>query len=187
MKLEILCAGIGGRGVLLASTVLIEAAIAAGLHAIASDEYGMSQRGGSVVSLVKVGEVESPLVGREGASILLAFEESEFYRNLPYLKREGMAIINTDKTKLVDGVARLIEKRDISYHMIDTDRIAAENGMVQASNMARLGYFSQVGPELFDAARLEETIRSRVPSKVLEKNMEIFRIGCNMAIQGAAR
>lgn len=187
MKLEILCAGIGGRGVLLASTILIDTAIEAGHHAIASDEYGMSQRGGSVVSLVKVGEVESPLVGREGASILLAFEESEFYRNFPYLKRGGMAIINTEKTKLADSVTRLIEKRDISYHMIDTDRIAGEKGMVQASNMALLGFFSQVGPDLFNAVRLEETIRARVPLKVLEKNVEIFRTGCNMAIQGAAR
>ncbi len=53
MKLEIVCAGIGGRGVLLASTILMETAIEAGYKAIASDEYGMSQRGGSVVSLIK--------------------------------------------------------------------------------------------------------------------------------------
>ncbi|MBP1749791.1 MAG: iorB-2, partial [Deltaproteobacteria bacterium] len=56
MKLEIVCSGIGGRGVLLASTILIEAAIKSGLKAMASDEYGMSQRGGSVVSLVKIGD-----------------------------------------------------------------------------------------------------------------------------------
>ena len=47
MKLELVCAGIGGRGVLLASTILMETAIQAGYKAIASDEYGMSQRGGS--------------------------------------------------------------------------------------------------------------------------------------------
>jgi len=54
MKHEIICAGIGGRGVLLASTILIEAAIESGMRAMASDEYGMSQRGGSVVSLVRL-------------------------------------------------------------------------------------------------------------------------------------
>jgi len=76
MRLEIVCAGIGGRGVLLASTILIEVAAEAGYRAVASDEYGMSQRGGSVVSLVKVGDFESPLIGREKADILLSFEES---------------------------------------------------------------------------------------------------------------
>ncbi len=64
MNLQIVCAGIGGRGVLLASTILIETAINEGLKAMASDEYGMSQRGGSVVSLVKVGNFASPLRGK---------------------------------------------------------------------------------------------------------------------------
>ena len=89
MNLEIVCAGIGGRGVLLASTILIETAIKADLNAMASDEYGMSQRGGSVVSLVKIGDFMSPLIGAEDADILLAFEESEFYSNLRFLKKGG--------------------------------------------------------------------------------------------------
>ena len=60
---------------LLASTIIIETAIKVGLHAMASDEYGMSQRGGSVLSLVKIGDFRSPLMGSENADILLAFEE----------------------------------------------------------------------------------------------------------------
>src|SRR5512136_130215 len=115
MKLEIVCAGIGGRGVLLASTILMETAIQAGLKAIASDEYGMSQRGGSVISLVKVGDFASPLIGRENADVLLAFEESEFYKTLFFLKNGGTAVINTEKKSLPEPVKTLLIKRNIRH------------------------------------------------------------------------
>ena len=108
MKWEIVCTGIGGRGVLLASAVLIETAISAGYRAMASDELGMSQRGGSVVSLVKVGTFRSPFVGRENADVILSFEESEFYRNLPFLKKGGLAIVNSRRSAVpppVDAAA----------------------------------------------------------------------------------
>src|SRR5208337_5116538 len=108
MKWEIVCTGIGGRGVLLASAVLIEAATAAGYHAMASDELGMSQRGGSVVSMVKVGKFASPFVGRERADVILSFEESEFYRNLVFLKPGGLAIVNSPKPALPAAVKAVL-------------------------------------------------------------------------------
>ncbi|HPU29807.1 MAG TPA: 2-oxoacid:acceptor oxidoreductase family protein, partial [Syntrophorhabdaceae bacterium] len=109
--MEIICAGIGGRGVLLASTLLIECAVDADLSAIASDEYGMSQRGGSVVSHVKIGDAKSPVVGRENAHVLLAFEESEFYRNLTFIRRGGLAIINSRNTSIFESVDKVLKKR----------------------------------------------------------------------------
>lgn len=177
MKLEILCAGIGGRGVLLASTILMETAIAAGLKASASDEYGMSQRGGSVVSLVKIGEFKSPLIGRENADILLAFEESEFYRNLMFLKRRGMAIVNTSKDALPEEVERLLQKRNIRIQKIDGDGIAKQKGMIKASNIAILGYFSSLGIEPYSSANITRTIVDRTKGKFVEKNLEIFEAG----------
>ncbi|MHB8111545.1 MAG: 2-oxoacid:acceptor oxidoreductase family protein [Syntrophorhabdaceae bacterium] len=177
MKREIICAGIGGRGVLLASTIVIEAAIASGLKAIASDEYGMSQRGGSVVSLVKVGDFASPFIGRENGDILLAFEESEFYKTLFFLKRGGLAIINTRATGLPPSIAELLKKRQISYHLVDADGIAREQGMFQSANMALLGAFASFGIEPFTRQVLENTIRSRVPEKFLAKNLAVFKKG----------
>ena len=148
MKLEIVCAGIGGRGVLLASTILMETAIQAGLKAIASDEYGMSQRGGSVISLIKVGDFASPLIGRENADILLAFEESEFYKTLFFLKKGGTAVINTGRTALPESVSNLLKQRNIRCFLIDADGIATEKKLVQSANMALLGFFSSlsIGP-----------------------------------------
>ena len=181
MKIQIVCAGIGGRGVLLASTILIETAVKAGLKAMASDEYGMSQRGGSVVSLVKVGDFASPLVGRESADILLAFEESEFFRNLPFLKSGGITLINSAKKAFAPDVEGLMKQRAIRYYFLDADAVAKKKGMMQASNMAMLGYFStlQISPYTFES--IEETIREKVKAKLVEKNFEVFQAGYKLA------
>lgn len=181
MKLEILCAGVGGRGVLLASTILIETAIAAGLKASASDEYGMSQRGGSVISLVKVGDFRSPLIGRENADILISFEESEFYRNLMFLKRGGMAIMNTHKKILPDAVISLLKERETRCRLLDADGIAKKKGMIQSANMAVLGFFSHFSVVPYTYENIERTIRTRVPKRFLEKNLEVFREGYEAA------
>lgn len=181
MNVQIVCAGIGGRGVLLASTILIETAIKAGLKAMASDEYGMSQRGGSVVSLVKVGDFESPLVGRENADILLAFEESEFYRNIHFLKTGGVTLINTSKKSLNTDIERLLKQRKIQYFLLDADAIAMKKKMIQSSNMAMLGFFSSLETVPFSYENIQETIRQKVKAKLVEKNLEVFQAGHELA------
>jgi len=181
MKLQIVCAGIGGRGVLLASTILIEVAVKAGLKAMASDEYGMSQRGGSVVSLVKVGDFASPLVGRESADILLAFEESEFYRNLMFLKSGGVTLVNSAEKSFGPNIENLLKERKIQHYLLDADTIAMKNGMMQASNMAMLGFFSELGIEPYSFENIAGTIGEKVKAKLVEKNLEIFKAGSEVA------
>ena len=184
MKLEIVCAGIGGRGVLLASTILMETAIQAGYKAIASDEYGMSQRGGSVVSLIKVGDFASPLIGRENADILLAFEESEFYKTLFFLKKGGTAVINTGKAALPEPVSNLLRQRNIRCFFINADGIATEKKLVQSANMALLGFFSTLSIGPFTMENIEGMITRKVPAKFLEKNREVFHEGAKN-VQGS--
>jgi indolepyruvate ferredoxin oxidoreductase, beta subunit len=185
MKLGIVCTGVGGRGVLLASTIILETAVKAGYHAMASDEYGMSQRGGSVVSLLKIGDFKSPLIGSEDADILLAFEESEFYRALPFLRKGGLAVVNTGKATLAEPVAELLKSRGITYIPIDADSLAKDKGMIQASNMAVLGAFSGLGIEPYSPEDMEKTIGDKVPVKVKDKNLEIFRLGSALAASRA--
>ena len=181
MNYQIVCAGIGGRGVLLASTILMETAIRSGLHALASDEYGMSQRGGSVVSLIKIGDFKSPLIGREGADILLAFEESEFFRNLQFLKKGGIAVINSHNDSLPGPVLDLLKARNVDHYLVNADGIAMAAHTVQASNMALLGFFSHlaVGPYTFQNVR--DTIKERKSGKFVEKNLEVFDTGYGRA------
>lgn len=177
MNVQIVCAGIGGRGVLLASTILIETAVQAGLKAMASDEYGMSQRGGSVVSLVKVGDFASPLVGRESGDILLAFEESEFFRNLPFLRMGGTAVINSPAKQLSAAMTGLLKRRKIVHYMLDADAIAMARGMIQSSNMAMLGFFSTLGIHPFTYENIKGTITAKVKASLVEKNLEVFQAG----------
>ena len=181
MKHTIICAGIGGRGVLLASTILIEAAVKSGMKAMASDEYGMSQRGGSVISLVKVGDYASPFIGRENGDILLAFEESEFYKTLFFLTKGGLALINTRSNVLGPSIDSVLKERQATYLCIDADGIARNEGMFQSANMALLGAFAFFGIEPFTRDVLEATIRSRVPEKFLAKNLLVFEKGFEAA------
>ena len=183
MKWEIVCTGIGGRGVLLASAVLIEAATAAGYHAMASDELGMSQRGGSVVSMVKVGEFASPFVGRERADVILSFEESEFYRNLVFLKPGGLAIVNSRKTALPAAIKAVLDARRVGCHLLDADGIAAQGGSIQASNMAMLGFFSlfALGPYTYE--NIVGAISRKVAARLLDMNRAVCGAGRDEARQ----
>ena len=92
---NIMIVGVGGQGTLLASRILGNALIHEGYDVKVSEVHGMSQRGGSVVTYVKYGDkVWSPIIGEGEADIILAFEQLEAYRALPYLKKGGR-ITNT--------------------------------------------------------------------------------------------
>ena len=90
--------GVGGQGTLLASRILGKVAIKEGYDVKVSEVHGMSQRGGSVVTYVKYGDkVYSPIIDRGEADLILAFEMLEAMRALPYLKKGGKMIANTQK------------------------------------------------------------------------------------------
>ena len=98
MQLNVLIAGVGGQGTLLASRVLGRYALAQGSDCKLSEVHGMSQRGGSVVTHVKMGEkVYSPVIEPGGADVLLAFEALEAARYAHYVKKGGMIIVSTQK------------------------------------------------------------------------------------------
>lgn len=176
-SIQILCAGIGGRGVLLASTILIDCAIRKNVYAIGSDEYGMSQRGGSVVSLVKVGDIKSPLIGKGNADVILGFDESEFLRNLPHIRSGGIAVVNTQKTGIHAIIADRLKKSGVTLYLLDADGIARKAGLYQASNMAILGFFSSLGIEPFTYENVREAICERLRGKMVEKNLHVFEMG----------
>jgi len=187
VKWEIVCSGIGGRGVLLASAVLIETATAAGYHAMASDELGMSQRGGSVVSMLKVGSFCSPFVGRENADVLLSFEESEFYRNLTFLKKGGLAVVNSAKGETPSVVRSLLKARGIDCYLVDADAIANRHGVIQASNMAMLGFFSQFGLGPYTFENILAAIGRKVAPRLFETNRAVCEDGRKDAARALAR
>ena len=166
---------------LLASAVLIETAAAAGYHAMGSDELGMSQRGGSVVSMIKVGSFQSPFVGRENADVILSFEESEFYRNLTFLKKGSLAIVNSAKRDLPEPVRALLEARRITCYLIDADAMASRIGSMQASNMAMLGFFSHFAMGPYGYENIVAAIGRKVAPRLFAMNRSVCEGGRNEA------
>lgn len=97
--INVLLAGVGGQGTVLASKILAQAAQDKGWNVRTAETIGMAQRGGSVVSHVRMGdrgeEIHSPLIPRESADLIIAFEPAEGARALPYLAPDGMLVTAT--------------------------------------------------------------------------------------------
>ena len=95
MTRNVLLAGVGGQGTILASTLMTIGLMRAGYDVKMSEIHGMSQRGGSVSSQIRYGDaVNSPVIEPGGADLLVAFEKMEALRWLPYLKPGGNVIVN---------------------------------------------------------------------------------------------
>ena len=96
----ILLAGVGGQGTILAADLLAKTAMANGLQVKLSEIHGMSQRGGAVTTVVRIGEKVNSMVCCEGcADYLLSFETTEALRNIQFLKKDGMLLVNDESIK----------------------------------------------------------------------------------------
>jgi len=100
MNKDIIICGVGGQGTVLASKILASAAMSNGETVHSAETIGMAQRGGSVTSHVRIGEdAFSPLIPYGQADLLLSFEPSEAVRNLCYLKKDGIVLVNSSPVK----------------------------------------------------------------------------------------
>ncbi|MBS1473759.1 MAG: indolepyruvate oxidoreductase subunit beta, partial [Massilimaliae sp.] len=147
---SIMIVGVGGQGTLLASRLLGSVLVDQGYDVKVSEVHGMSQRGGSVVTYVKYGdEVYSPLVEKGEADIILAFEQLEAARWLPYLKEGGAIVTNTQKMDPMpvvigtaaypEGILETIEETGVRLHAVDALSLAVEAGSSKAVNVVLMG------------------------------------------------
>lgn len=186
MTYNIMIVGVGGQGTLLASRILGQALLDEGYDVKVSEVHGMSQRGGSVVTYVKYGDkVYSPTVEKGEADLILAFEQLEAARWLPYLKPEGKIIVNTqqmDPMPVITGTAEYpehviesIEKTGIQVIAEDALSLAVEAGSPKAVNVVLIGLMAkrmQFNKEVWIHA-----LKATVPEKFLEMNLKAFELG----------
>ena len=183
---SIMIVGVGGQGTLLASRLLGAALISVGYDVKVSEVHGMSQRGGSVVTYVKYGDkVDSPIVQKGQADLILAFEQLEAARWLPFLKTDGTIIANTqqiDPMPVVtgvatypDGVLEAIRKTGVKLRDVDALSLAVEAGSAKAVNVVLIGVMAAHMD--IDRAVWEQAIRDTVPAKFLEMNLKAFDLG----------
>ncbi|HIY28616.1 MAG TPA: indolepyruvate oxidoreductase subunit beta [Firmicutes bacterium] len=183
---SVMIVGVGGQGTLLASRLLGAAMVAEGYDVKVSEVHGMSQRGGSVVTYVRYGEkVYSPIIEEGEADIVLAFEQLEAARYLPYLKKDGIVVVNTQKmdpmpvvtgsTTYPEGLLEDMEKKGARVLALDALSLAEEAGSAKAVNVVLIGAMAKSlgGEQEVWLKAIEET----VPAKFLEMNRKAFALG----------
>lgn len=180
---NILIVGVGGQGTLLASTVLGNLALNAGLDVKLSEVHGMAQRGGSVVTHVRFGEkVYAPIVDKGQADIIIAFEELEALRYLSFLKPGGKLYVNsqeilpmpviTGAAKYPENIREFMEENHISVEFVDALSIAKEVGNIKAVNTVMLGYLAN--SLSFTKENWMNALKECVKPKFLEVNQKAF-------------
>ena len=186
--MNIMIVGVGGQGTLLASRILGNTVINEGYDVKVSEVHGMSQRGGSVVTYVKFGDkVSSPIIDRGEADIILAFEMLEAYRAMPYLKKGGKIIVNSqeiDPMPVITGAAKYPESildkmsKKVDVLSVDALKLANEAGNSKAVNVVLIGIMAKNTSIEYD--KWVETIKTTVPEKFLDVNLKAFDLGYNL-------
>ncbi|MFA7173343.1 MAG: indolepyruvate oxidoreductase subunit beta [Kiritimatiellia bacterium] len=184
--MNITLVGVGGQGTLLTSDILAKTAALAGLDVKKSEIHGMAQRGGSVISQVRFGdEVHSPIVHDGASDLLVSFERMEALRWRHLLAPAGRCLINnidlipiTVSSGQQPAVTDLQERLEAEFPdaiFLDAISIATEIGNQRCMNMVLAGAISNLTP--FSTELWQETMKNRIPAKMLELNLEAFRRG----------
>jgi indolepyruvate ferredoxin oxidoreductase beta subunit len=200
--LNFLLAGVGGQGTILASDVLVNVGLQAGYQAKQAEVHGMSQRGGSVTSHVRWGQVVySPLIGAGEADVLLAFEKLEALRSIKVLRSGALVLVNTQVIKPLtvisgdqvypdDESLRLAFSRLTPYlEFINGEEIAGSLGNLKVANVVLLGALSallertgKAGAGIKSEVWLN-VLTARVPAKHVELNRRAFQAGRDAVVK----
>ena len=193
MNKDILICGVGGQGTVLASRIIAAGAMAEGSTVHSAETIGMAQRGGPVTSHVRVGdEAYSPLIPNKKADLIIGFEPSEVVRNIKYLSKDGIAVVNTSPVKPVtesllksgyDGtemVAYLSE--NVNCIFVDGNLECEKLGSVKFLNILLLGVAAGSGKLGIKKETILDEIKKRVKEKFIDANTKAFltgyEIGC---------
>lgn len=188
----LLC-GVGGQGTVLASRLIAHCAMKQGKFARTAETIGMAQRGGSVVSHVRIGDhIESALIPEGGAELLIAFEPCEAVRALPYLSAGSTVIVATRAIQPITGalsgkrfdadeMIAYLKKHADRVICVDGDAIAREVGSAKVLNVALLGAASASGTLSISLQEIEEALAEKLPPKVLAMNQTALALGANCA------
>ncbi|MBI4333411.1 MAG: indolepyruvate oxidoreductase subunit beta [Chloroflexi bacterium] len=187
-KINILIAGVGGQGIVLCSDILGDAAIAAGYDVKKTDTLGMAQRGGSVVSHVRIAEkVWSPLIPEGEVDLLLAFEKLEAASWVHYLRRQAKVIVNDYALPPLSvslgtatypsdlEIQAVLKQRTDRVFFLEGSRRSRELGDARVIGSFMLGCASGYLP--LKTAVLREVIAGKVPEKSRELNLKAFDEG----------
>lgn len=172
---RIVLAGLGGQGVIFATRLIAQAAIRLGWPVVGTETHGMSQRGGSVLSHLKLSHTESPVIRRGTADVLLAFERDEAVRALPFLRAGGVCVVNSEDGLGYDLDGDLAEA-SIVVHSLPATSMALAHGSASLINVIVIGF--ACGQECLPLP--EEALRGAIADLAAsqrERNLRAFAAG----------
>ena len=189
-ELSIIICGVGGQGVVLMSELLGHAVVRDKLSIRGSEVLGMAQRGGSVVSNIRIGsELHAPLVPEGRCDIMIALEPSEALRNIKYLSESSLVILNTRRIvpftvfiekstypELEIAIKKLNEATS-NVIAIDASQIAEDAGSLLSTNVAMLGTLFGTGRIPVDVQTMKAVIRKKLPARTVAANIKAFDLG----------
>jgi indolepyruvate ferredoxin oxidoreductase beta subunit len=186
---NILVVGVGGQGVLKLAQLICEVAIIENKNAVMSEIHGMAQRGGSVFSEVRIGDVLSPIFEDGEGDLIISIEPSEVLRYIHKAKKNSLIVINDDmivpftvslgiskypqKELIYDELKRLTE----NLFIINGTKILNEKGMPFSLNTFMLGVFSYINPLNFKLESFYKILENEFKDKFFEMNKISFEIG----------
>jgi len=190
MKKDILIAGVGGQGSIFASNVLCQYALERGFNVLGTETIGAAQRGGSVVSHMRIADqpIYSPLIPPARGDVLLGMESIEFLRNIKILGRNGYYILNlyslpTVNTNLgidhypsEDEIVSAVRKACERGFIIPATVKAAELGNTQMTNVVMLGALAKVD-DLFEYDEVKKIVEKLSPKRFTKENVTAYEAG----------
>jgi indolepyruvate ferredoxin oxidoreductase beta subunit len=184
MNIQMIISGVGGQGVLLLTRIFAAIALREGYPLIGSEDHGMSQRGGSVMTHLKIGHFDAPLVKKGSADILLSLEKNEAYKTLYYLKPSssgqdgGLCFINApDPNYLNEEIKKYLQEKGIELFVFGADLLAKGMGSIQSANIALIGFAAAHPRFPFPHDKLREAIEQVTSTKFRETSLKIFEKG----------
>lgn len=192
---SVLIGGVGGQGVVMMARILAEAALAQGVKAQMSEVHGMSQRYGSVVSSVRFGRAQTPMVKKGEADAIVGLEPLESVRLLPWAYRKTvvvtaitpirplMVVLGKEAYPPLDELQKQLQERAGRVLAIDADRIARSVGNEIVANSVLLGALmgTKIVPVSLESVR--KAVVAAVPPKMASMNLEALDIGYGITIQ----
>jgi indolepyruvate ferredoxin oxidoreductase beta subunit len=187
--------GVGGQGVILTARILSEAALTHGLKVQMSEVHGMSQRYGSVVSTIRMGNVQTSMVKRGEADAIVGFEPLESVRMLPYAARKTivvtaltpirplLVVLGKESYPSLEELHGQLRERAGRVIAIDADRIARSIGDPVVANSVLLGALLGTKVVPIPLERVRRALAEHVPAKLLAANLEALDIGYGIAVQ----
>ncbi len=185
--INMLFTGVGGQGILLASDVVSDVFFGRGMDVKKSEVHGMAQRGGSVISHVRVGDrVYSPLIKEGDVDILFSFELLEALRNIHQLKKGGALIVNNQminppavamgEMEYPKGIAEFFKENVERCHIVNALDLAIEAGNPKSLNIVMTGALSKMFDDIEEDQWIE-AIKGRLPEKLHDVNIKAFKLG----------